>query len=239
MLLDHEKITINQGQDSRLKSFNYYEYKYLIPHPLLGYIEDLLSEFIGHSDPFETGIVNSIYYDNLSEDLLGQCLNGEANNVKFRIRGYDENTFVQIHQKIKALSGVSKYKSKIIPVRMKGSKAPMWEDLASKKNDPDFMQIKYNAYTFGPLLPSVRIKYQRNRYRKYDYRITLDKNIEAFSLSNGLPRARAYARLPSHVLEIKTEERRPTLPFNGLIPLRQVSFSKFMLGLDLLDDKMI
>ena len=239
MLLDRFKKIISKSNESWVRSFNYYEYKYLIPHPLLAYIEGLLMEFIGHSDPFETGIVNSIYYDNLSEDLLQQCINGEANKYKFRIRGYEEDRFVQIHQKIKTLSGVSKYKSKIVPVTMTGSWAPEWDALVSKHNDQDFMHIRHNAFAFGPLLPSVRIKYQRNRYRKYDYRITLDKNIEAFSLSNGLPREKTYASLPCHVLEIKTEDRRPTLPFNGLIPLKQVSFSKFMLGLDLLDNKLI
>ncbi|MFK7827467.1 MAG: VTC domain-containing protein [Oligoflexales bacterium] len=239
MLLNRLKKLLNSDLRSDSSASNYYEYKYLITHHLLAYIEDLLSEFIGHSDPYEMGLVNSVYYDTLNEDTLQQCLNGDANKVKFRIRAYDESTFVQVHQKFKTLSGVFKYKSKIVPIVMSGNKAPLWEELISKNNDDDFKQIKFNGQAFGPLFPSVRIQYQRHRYRKYDYRITLDKNIEAFSLSNGLPRAKTYAALPYHVLEIKTKDHRPTLPFNGLIPLKQVSFSKFMLGLDLLDNKMI
>ena len=237
MLLDRVSKIMNRTQKSSNSSFSYYEYKYLIPHQQLRYIEDLLFEFIGHSDPFETGLVNSIYFDNLNQKSLQQCRNGETHKIKFRIRAYDENKFVTVHQKIKNLSGVFKYKSKIVPTIMHNDRSPLWEELISKnKDDDEFKQIMHNARLFGQLFPSVRITYQRNRYRKYDYRITLDKNIEAFSLGNGLPRAKAHASLPHHVLEIKTENENPTLPFNGLIQLQQVSFSKFMLGLDLLDN---
>ena len=43
--------------------------------------------------------------------------------------------------------------------------------------------------------------------------------------------ALGYEVLPYHVLEVKTRQRRPKLPFMGLVKLPQISFSKFYLGL--------
>ena len=45
--------------------------------------------------------------------MYGECLNGDARKSKFRIRGYGDGNYNQVHQKIKDLSAVSKYKSKI------------------------------------------------------------------------------------------------------------------------------
>jgi len=220
-----------------VKGFSYYEYKYLVPHSQFGQIRNLLDEFLGNSDPFPSGVVDSIYYDTCNEDFLAQCLDGDADKLKFRIRGYGDGTYIQVHQKIKMLSGVGKYKSKIKPLRAPKEHAPEWDNIIPEVADGQIDIIRYHARKFGMLLPSVRICYTRYRYRTYDYRITLDSNIEAFSPVNGLPRLKSYACLPYHVLEVKTKDRRPVLPFNGLIRLQQVSFSKFMLGLNLLNSQ--
>lgn len=216
-------------------NFSYYEYKYLVPHSQFHQIKSILDEFLGDSDPFPKGIVDSIYYDTYQEDLLFQCLNGDADKLKFRIRGYGGGTYGQVHQKIKTLSGVGKYKSKIKLSTAPNEQAPTWDSLQAETPNESFDQIVFNARKFEPLLPSIRVMYTRYRYRAYDYRLTLDSNIEVFSPMNGLPRCKSYACLPYHVLEVKTKDRRPVLPFVGLVKLQQVSFSKFMLGLNLLN----
>ena len=214
------------------KNFAYYEYKYLVNHNDLNQVHDLLQEFYGDSDPFPSGVVDSIYYDTYQEDCLGQCLNGDADKVKFRIRGYGDGQYVQQHQKIKTLSGVTKYKAKLHGVTAPGEVAPHWEELQPKENDLFATRvIAHHARSFGYLIPSIRVKYLRHRFRSYDDRITLDTNIEVFAQQNGVPRSISYAQLPQHVLEIKTRRLRPNLPFIGLIQLQQVSFSKFMLGI--------
>lgn len=42
--------------------------------------------------------------------------------------------------------------------------------------------------------------------------------------------------IPHNVLEVKTIDPRPHLPLMGLSKLKQISFSKFFLGLDLLNE---
>lgn len=228
-------FTPGSSVEGKPTGFSYYEYKYQVPHEYLPQIYQLLEVLYGLSDPFSQGVVDSIYYDSLNEDLYSQCLNGEENKLKFRLRGYGDGAYAQMHQKIKQLSSVEKYKCQIIPVSNPAGNAPEWDGLQPRNHRSDFYRIMYNARQFGQLYPSIRVKYHRYRYRLFDYRITLDTNIEVFALPNGLPRCISYALLPYHVLEVKTTKSRPNLPFIGLIKLRQVSFSKFMLGLGLLN----
>ena len=99
------------------------------------------------------------------------------------------------------------------------------------------MAIQNNANSYGSLIPVIRVKYKRYRYRVYDYRMTLDTNIEVQELSSFINRSEIIARshiFPFHVLEIKTRESRPDLPFLGVISLPQISCSKFMLGFNYL-----
>ena len=230
-LLNKSKRTLATGGN-----FSYYEYKYLVRHENLSQVYDLLNEFYGSSDPYPSGVVDSIYYDTYDEQCLGQCLNGDSDKVKFRIRGYGDGTYISQHQKIKTLSGVAKYKCRLRKITAPGERAPYWEELEPvDRNEYASGAIAYATSRMGYLFPSIRVKYQRHRFRSYDDRMTLDTNIEVFAPQNGLSRTIAHAQLGQHVLEIKTRNVRPNLPFIGLIQLQQVSFSKFMLGLELLN----
>jgi hypothetical protein len=222
-------------QGNASSGFSYYEYKYLVAHEYLPQIYQLLEALYGLSDPFSQGVVDSIYYDTIDQTLYEQCLNGDENKSKFRVRGYGDGSFGQVHEKMKALQGVGKYKSRIKAVNSPAQNAPDWDALQPAGKRDEFDLIMYHARKYGQLYPTIRVKYLRHRYRLFDYRITLDTNIEVFSPSNGLPHCLSYATLPYHVLEVKTAKRRPNLPFIGLIKLKQVSFSKFMLGLGMLN----
>ena len=200
-----------QGQilyDKDPDGYSYYEYKYRVEHGNLKQTLALLDCFCGNLDPYSVGIVDSIYYDSIDRKMYTECLNGEARKSKFRIRGYGDGSYNQVHQKIKNLSAVSKYKSKIKPVRIHNQIAPMWSEITPL--DPkctDFMAIQNNANSYGSLIPVIRVKYKRYRYRVYDYRMTLDTNIEVQELSSFINRSEIIARshiFPFHVLEIKT-----------------------------------
>lgn len=224
--------------DKEPEGYAYYEYKYRVQHRNLKQVLALLECFWGHLDPFSVGIVDSIYYDTFDRKMYSECVNGEARKSKFRIRGYGDGTYLQAHQKIKNLSAVSKYKSKINPVKLHDQIAPMWSDITPiDRSCLNYSAIQINASTYGSLIPVIRVKYKRYRYRVYDYRITLDTDIEVCELSSFLNRSEIVSRsyiFPFHVLEIKTRESRPNLPFLGVISLPQISCSKFMLGLNYL-----
>lgn len=214
---------------------NYNEYKYHVSQENLSYLLDILYSLYGGSDPFSEGIVDSIYYDTPDRAFYKGCLEGNADKLKFRIRGYGDGTFNQLHLKEKDIFVVMKRKQKLEPVAMNGNLAPSWENLTPLKGSSDFSAIKSIASLYGNLEPAVRITYKRYRFRLYDYRITLDTRIEARGFCDGKDSQQSIATLPHHVLEVKTIDPKPHLPFLGLIRLPQISFSKFMIGISLLE----
>ena len=86
------------------KQFSYYEYKYIVHHEKLAKIKSVLDTMCGGIDPYPSGIVDSIYYDSLNQNAHEQCINGDYYKSKFRIRGYGDGTYKQIHLKIKKMS---------------------------------------------------------------------------------------------------------------------------------------
>jgi hypothetical protein len=216
---------------------SYNEYKFHVSHENLTSVLAALTAFYGNTDPFPEGYVDSIYYDSMDEVSYRQCLNGEPVKRKFRIRGYGDDSFNQVHLKEKDIFGVSKLKVKIVPVTSKNMISPEWDALRPVDRVDVFSQIIGNASMLGPMIPAVRVRYYRYRFRVNDHRITLDTNIEVMSFANGSPAIGSYGVLPSHVLEIKTVDPRPHLPLFGVKRLPQISFSKFYLGLNLLKHK--
>lgn len=213
----------------------YNEYKFHVSNEKLSYLRDVLDSLYGNTDPFPSGYVDSIYYDTYKRHFYNQCLNGEPRKVKFRIRGYGDGKFVQLHRKEKDIFGVGKLKNKIKPVSILGNMSPEWNDiLPVVRDDATYTKIQAFAVHHGHLIPVIRVKYFRYRYRVNDYRITLDTKIEVMGFSNGVDNRLDHAVIPYHVLEVKTIDPRPHLPFLGLAQLPQISFSKFFLGLNLL-----
>ena len=215
----------------------YNEYKYAVQQSQLSTILEILKSSYGMSDQFSSGVVDSVYYDDLSFKAFHQCQNGEPRKKKLRIRGYGLD-FQQLHLKDKNIFGVSKLKVKIQPCRIKDGNAPELDSLTPMNpDDKDFPKIISFAASLPSVEPIIRVKYYRYRYRIFDYRFTLDTNIEVSGFSDKLLIKGAYSTLPHHVLEIKTEDERPHLPLFGVTKLQQISFSKFYLGICQLTDR--
>ncbi len=216
-------------------SFPYNEYKFLVLDDKLDYVIDVLESLHKGSDPFPSGVVDSIYFDSPDLHFYGQCLNGEARKRKFRIRGYGDGSFHQLQLKDKHLATVRKMKDKIKPINLTGKFAPYVHELepvaASSSTFTDMLSL---AGHYGMLMPVVRVRYHRRRYRLNDYRLTLDTRVEIMGFSNGVDVRCNYMMLPHHVLEIKTADPRPYLPLLGLVQLPQVSYSKFFMGINVL-----
>jgi hypothetical protein len=215
-----------------MTAFGYNEYKFHVANESLAYVRGVLDSLYGGTDPFPEGVVDSIYFDSMDGAAFRQCEQGEAVKRKFRIRGYGDAAFHQLHLKQKDLFGVSKLKTRIQPVMAGDAFGPNWDAmLPLAAGDPVFQRILMEAEVHGPLVPAIRVRYYRYRYRVNDYRITLDTKIEVMSFANGRACVRDYAVLRDHVLEVKTPDPRPHLPLMGLARLPQISFSKFYLGL--------
>ncbi len=216
-------------------SFPYNEFKFLVSERSLRFVIDVLESLHGGSDPYPRGIVDSIYYDTPDEIFYNQCLNGENKKRKFRIRGYGDGAFHQLQMKDKDLTVIRKLKDNIKPMQVMGQDAPLWYHLIPEQaNTGMYTAIMAFANRYGIIIPSLRVRYDRRRYRINDYRLTLDTHVEVTSFGNGLETRFTQGFLPDHVLEIKTADPRPYLPLLGLTKLPQVSFSKFFMGLNLL-----
>lgn len=212
---------------------NYNEYKYHVSNESLSYILNVMNSLYGGSDPYPSGDVDSIYYDTLGLALYHQCVDGNNTKSKFRIRGYGDGYFRQLHQKDKSLFTVIKKKQSIKPVSIADGIAPSWYSLSPQGDEQSqFLGIQSNAGLYGELNPVIRVKYKRYRFRIYDYRMTLDTNIEVSGFANSIFQQEIYGVLPNHVLEVKTTDPRPHLPLLGLMRLPQISFSKFLLGMN-------
>lgn len=212
----------------------YNEYKYVIELDRVPYAVALLEAMYGNTDPFPHGTVNSLYYDSLSMALFQQCTGGNEYKSKFRVRWYDGGLF-QAQIKDKDVYGIGKLKTRLsIPVGTPVRAFPQfWHDLPFGTDDVA-TRIQTRGVRMGPLFPLVHIRYHRRRYRSFDFRMNIDSNIEIESLAQHPLGLVAKQRIPLAVLEIKTKQDRPILPFLSALQLRQDSFSKYALGLQML-----
>lgn len=210
----------------------YNELKYLVTNEQLGSVLQILQALYGGSDPFECGLVDTLYYDTVGGKYLKQCLRGDCRKSKIRIRGYGDGNFDQLHRKQRHLDMVTKDKYRIEPIAWRDSHAPEWKDLKISAGGAHNCQVADISPDF--MIPVIRVTYLRYRFRIKDHRLTLDTRIEVSAPANGRITKKQHAILPDHVLEIKTTESRPVLPLLGLVRLAPASFSKFKQGLALL-----
>ncbi len=216
-------------------AFPYNEYKFLVTNEQLPYVTNVMQALHGGSDPFPEGVVDSVYYDSFDRAMYHQSRNGENRKRKFRIRGYGDGRFHQIHLKDKNLTIIRKLKDSIQPLVITDGHLPDFSEIRAAREGGDHSRILSMAAQYGPLEPVIRVRYRRLRFRSNDFRMTLDTHIELMGFANRIDLFQSYAVLPFHVLEIKTVDPRPHLPLLGLSRLPQVSFSKFFMGLNLLE----
>lgn len=214
---------------------SYNEYKYVIELDRVPYAVALLESIYGNTDPYPHGTVNSLYYDSLNLALYQQCVDGNEFKAKYRVRWYDGGVY-QAQIKDKDVYGVGKLKSRLqfaqtTPV----SKFPrFWHDLPFNDTDQSARDMQLRGSRIGPLYSLVYIRYYRRRYRSFDFRMNIDSNIELETNASHPLGIANKIRIPLAVLEIKTKQERPILPFLGALKLRQDSFSKYALGMQML-----
>jgi hypothetical protein len=197
----------------------YYEYKFLIPSNMISHCLGLMNSLYKNTDPYPEDTVRSIYYDNLNYQNYYDCINGESLKKKFRVRKYPN--FYQAQIKFKVLNSVSKIKYNI--------KDYSWPN----KNTTKCKDFKNLITILPPLVQVCKISYTRNRYVVHNARVCLDHNIR-FESMPGIPTYHKNSSLNFGILEIKTNEPNPKLPLMGNLSLKMVSFSKYLIGLNLL-----
>ncbi|MFM2307925.1 MAG: hypothetical protein RLY87_45 [Chloroflexota bacterium] len=214
---------------------NYNEYKYVIELDRVPYAVALLESMYGNTDPYPHGTVNSLYYDSANLAFFEQCVGGNEFKAKYRVRWYDGGLY-QGQVKDKDMYGTRKLKSRLpmAPGTPLSTFPLFWHELPFNEEDQHGRDMKVRGSRMGPLYPLAHIRYHRRRYRSFDFRMNIDSNIELESDARHPLRMTSKIRIPLAVLEIKTKQERPILPFLGALKLRQDSFSKYALGMQLL-----
>ena len=202
-------------------TYLYNEYKYIVPPRCTALVRRMLHVQSVDVDPFPEGTVQSIYYDTIDRTCLGQCKDGQARKIKFRIRRYDDQDAGQLQVKLKDGFAVAKLKSAIAFPRKPPMEWPESDRTAAGGVDG----IGTLGLAASNLRPVIDIRYRRERFRFRDYRVTFDSEITA-SPCDGLvyPRTTA-ASLDFAVLEVKTPESIPLLPpgVRGLVSFGSLS----------------
>jgi len=212
---------------------SYYEYKYLVEPEKIKQVLGIFEGLYKDTDPYQGGWLESIYFDTLDQNCYRDCLGGNNLKTKFRTRKYLDTNVVQAQVKTKSLYQVRKWKTSFSEDPKEQSS---WKDLLGKA-EPSQPKIACEAISarYGPLIPMVRIKYFRRRYRVFDYRVNIDTHIMVDSHLNHPSVVQPHkVQFPFSVVEVKSNNNRPFLPFLGLVYLNQVSFSKFGIGFGLI-----
>lgn len=211
-------------------SYKYYEFKYLIPAKSLDYTLKILNTML-LKDPYPENWVSSIYFDSYDLKSYKECLDGSANKRKFRIREYEGVDKRSLQVKEKNLSAVHKYKAKLNDYQ--GYQWPLLREFDA--DDPQQKKICTLASEYGMLKPVLKTRYYRHRFRFNDARVTLDKNIQIYRYEEIRIAKNSCNWIPFAVLEVKSQDPNPTLPFLRLINTSLTSFSKYGLGMGLLE----
>ena len=194
----------------------------------------LLDSLYGGSDPFPQGVVKSLYYDTKENDCFQTCLEGNYEKEKYRLRWYDDQPSIQAQIKTKLSHQVAKKKYFLDAKRFNHDSVfdYCWHDLIDGENvSPLF---RYPPKCNKTLWPLIQINYRRRRYRAFDYRFTIDSSISASANPSHPSKLSGSTTIPFSVLEIKTKQERPFLPFLGHLSLSQTSMSKFALSINML-----
>ena len=216
---------------------SYYEYKYKIGLSRLNAVIDMFDSLYSGTDPYPSGCVNSVYYDTLDIRHYHTCRDGNSEKKKFRIRWYEGDIKIQGQLKEKSILQVRKWKHTFSGIGTDASYLfnVLWHQLFDKEvHDSDVLRMYHDGVGAGIMWPLVRVSYQRRRYRTYDYRFNIDSNIVAEAVPGHPVGLTGVVRVPFAVLEIKTMQERPYLPFMGDLRTGQISMSKFALGIQLL-----
>ncbi len=217
---------------------SYYEFKYVINNSHLNSVIDIVDSVYSATDLYPIGSVHSVYYDTANCDHYFNCKSGNVKKLKYRVRYYDEQkTSCQAQIKIKDMHLVDKYKHKFkdksVESLLHGN--VLWHHLFTAQDQASHMSSILETGQFENILwPVVNVSYTRRRYRTYDYRFNIDSQIVVEAVPGHPMGVSGKVILPISVLELKTIQIRPYIPFLAHFTVSQTSFSKYAFGIQLL-----
>ncbi len=173
--------------------------------------------------------VNNIYFDNITLSAYFDNVEGVPDRRKYRVRWYGDDIF--------------KIENPMLEIKIKSNQLGYKERYAISEfqlNDLANLakEININTGSFNIFQPTLINSYSRSYYETTDgkYRITIDRDLQYFSLLNAIKFTRYQIEDQAVVMELKYDE---TLDdeasfIQQYIPFRYSKSSKYVTGLNLL-----
>jgi len=182
--------------------------------------------------------VNNIYFDNLDFTSFKDNIEGVNERKKIRIRWYGDlfgkckNPYLEIKYKKSFLGWKEKH---LLPdFNLNFKKAFNYEKIffnLLKKKNYDLHKLKLQF-----LKPTLLNRYERIYYLSFDkkYRITLDNNMEFFSINPINNNFKLFSDDEKSIVEVKYDEnyRDEAIKITNHLPFRMTKSSKYVIGLD-------
>ena len=182
--------------------------------------------------------VNNIYFDNLDFSSFKDNIEGVSERKKVRIRWYGDlfglckNPVLEIKYKKGFLGWKEKH---LLPdFNLNLNKGFNYEKIffnLLKKKNYDLHKLKLQF-----LKPSLLNRYERIYYLSFNkkYRITLDNNMEFFSINPINNHIKTFSDYEKNIVELKYDEnyRDDAVKITNYLPFRMTKSSKYVIGLD-------
>tara|TARA_B100000745_G_scaffold280431_1_gene212518 strand:+ start:327 stop:959 length:633 start_codon:yes stop_codon:yes gene_type:complete len=160
----------------------------------------------------------SIYFDNQNLNMYHDSIEGIIPRKKIRIRTYNDLSFkknnVNLEKKITSAEGRFK-ETKII------------KDFNEK--------IRFGIFdqNYGVCKPIIKVFYDRAYFKVFDYRITLDMNIN-YGLYQGHKEFFQTTKDENIIIEIKSQKISSLNDIQDKFPFQRIRFSKYCRAIDVL-----
>ena len=161
---------------------------------------------------FKDRIVNSIYFDNENLEMYHDSIEGLCPRKKIRLRYYGDKKIIKksevfLEKKYTNFNGRAKKSEKI-------------------NNYSDIMKNGLLDRKYGLCYPKTLVNYLRSYYIVDNYRITLDRNINFYSLKK--MKSKFFKNsIDQTIVEIKNDNIKNLNEIKKTFPFDEIRFSKY------------
>jgi len=194
---------------------------------------DKIAEYDGHTDENGIYVIHSLYFDNISDKVLREKLDGTDFREKFRIRYYNDDTsYIRLEKKSK-IHGLCDKKSAALKKEEVEKICNGDIGFLLQSNEP-LLQELYAKMKYQLLKPRCIVDYERipYLYKPGNVRVTFDRNIRTGLYHNQLfdrDVATVSAEEGTIILEVKYDAFLPEVIEKAVrVPNRRATaFSKY------------
>jgi len=161
---------------------------------------------------FHPRIIQSLYFENVRNEMYEDSIEGITPRKKIRIRNYpnDENATLYLEYKISSVEG-----------RFKTRK------IIDNENFSKIKKIGIHDNQYGLCKPLIYVMYRREYYKMRDMRISIDEDIK-YSMYSG----KSLGNDRSSIVEIKASINKDLDDLVSEFPFQRTRFSKYCNGFE-------